>query len=136
MALKETLVKPVVAGATSAVALRMVYGSDATFTWGGSSYDITKFGFVLGLGNSFVSEIVTQWITPAFVSSSGQKYVSLAWNLGVSALTYSMIPKLISGSTMSSQDMLKLAGVGALVQVVSDYAYDNVIGGPDAVITY
>ena len=95
--LKETFMKPVISGATSAVALRMAYG-DVDFQWGSSRYDITKFGFVLGVGNSFIAELVTQWITPSFVSSSGQRYVSLTWNLGVSALTYSAIPKLMNNS--------------------------------------
>lgn len=89
--LKETFMKPVIAGATSALALRMTYGSDVDFQLGNSRYDITKFGFALGMGNSFIAELVTQWITPTFVSSSGQRYVSLTWNLGVSALTYSSI---------------------------------------------
>lgn len=133
--LKETLVKPVIAGATSALALRTAYGSDVIFDWGGTKYDITKFGFALGVGNSFVAELVTQWITPSFISSSGQRYVSLAWNLGVSALTYSAIPKLLN-SSLTSQDMLKLAGIGAGVEIVSRYAYDYVIGGSNAIISY
>ena len=133
--LKETFLKPLIAGATSALALRMTYGGDVDFQWGNSRYDVTKFGFALGVGNSFIAELVTQWITPTFVSSSGQRYVSLTWNLGVSALTYSSIPKLLN-SSITSKDMLKLAGIGALVEIVSRYSYDNIIGGSNAIISY
>ena len=132
--LKETFVKPVIAGAASAVALRTAYG-DVNFRLGESSYSVTKFGFALGVGNSFVAELVTQWITPSFVSSSGQRYVSLAWNLGVSALTYATIPRLLN-SSITSKDMLKLAGIGAGVEIVSRYAYDYVVGGSQALIAY
>lgn len=127
--LKKQLIKPLINGGVSALALEMITSKGQKyFAYGGKKYSVMTLGVVLGIASSFAVEFTSGVILPHIPKNQKFQHLeSMALHIAGSAGVFALAAKLLGGSITSAEEAKKFMMAGAVAEAVSNYIYENLV---------
>lgn len=126
--LKKQIVKPLINGGVSAVALEMITTKNQKyFNYGGKRYSVMALGVVLGIASSFAVEFASGVVLPHIPQNKKFQHLeSMVLHIAGSAGVFALSAKLLGGS-INAEEAKKFMLAGAVAEAVSNYVYENLI---------